>query len=424
MLPALAILVNLDSTINISHRPMPPTHFLTAKQAADALGVTRATLYAYTSRGQLRSEPVPGRTRERHYYREDVDRLKDRKVARRDPSKAAAHGLHWGEPVLESGITLIHGGTFYYRGHDAVRLAETASVEDVAALLWRASDNERERLFHQPNPLDATLLAQLDRFSTDARSRIQAALPIAGARDHASFDLRPPAVRATGARIIRLATSIVAGGSARGPIHQALQAAWAPKRSAVADVIRAAMVLCADHELNISAFAARCAASAGAAPYDIVSAALATLKGHKHGGASERALSLVRHVDSVRTARAALVERLRQGERVPGFGHPLYPNGDPRAAVLIRLAEASGNDTAWRPFRHLVKAGGELLNDEPNLDFGLAAITRAYRLPDEAPFLLFALGRTIGWIAHAMEEYASGHLIRPRARYTGPMPGL
>ena len=401
---------------------MPPMHFLTAKQAADALGVTRATLYAYTSRGQLRSEPVPGHTRERRYYREDVDRLKARKVARRDPSKAAAHGLHWGEPVLESGITLIHGGTFYYRGHDAVKLAATASVEDAAALLWGASDTERERLFDQPIPLDARQLAQLDRFHADARSRIQAALPLAGERDHASFDLRPAGVRATGARIVRLATSIVAGRAGRGPMHELLQGAWAPKRSVVADVIRTAMVLCADHELNISAFAARCAASAGASPYDVVSAALATLKGYKHGGASERALSLVRQADTARTARTAIIERLRQGERVPGFGHPLYPNGDPRAAVLIRLAEASGNDAAWRPFRYLFKAGAELLNDEPNLDFGLAAITRAYRLPDEAPFLLFALGRMIGWIAHAMEEYASGHLIRPRARYTGPVP--
>jgi len=112
-----------------------PAHFLTAAQAAAALGITRATLYAYTSRGQLRSEPVPGRTRERRYYREDVDRLKARKAGRRDPANAAAHGLHWGEPVLDSGITLIHGDTFYYRGRDAVQLAETSSVEDAAALL-------------------------------------------------------------------------------------------------------------------------------------------------------------------------------------------------------------------------------------------------------------------------------------------------
>jgi citrate synthase len=205
-------------------------------------------------------------------------------------------------------------------------------------------------------------------------------------------------------------------------VHRALQAAWAPRRGAVADVIRTALVLCADHELNVSAFVARCAASAGASPYDVVSAALATLKGYRHGGASERVLSLVRSADSVRSARTALADRLRQGERMAGFGHPLYPAGDPRASVLMRLAEASGNDAAWRPFRHLARVAADLLHDEPNLDFGLAAITRAYRLPEHAPIVLFALGRTVGWIAHAIEEYASGQLIRPRARYVGPVP--
>ena len=402
---------------------MRPAHYLTARQAADALGITRATLYAYTSRGQLRSEPVPGQPRERRYYREDVDRLRDRKAARRDPARAAARGLHWGEPVLESGITLIHGGTFYYRGRDAVKLAETATVADVAALLWSADDKPADRMFEQANPLDGRRLSRLTQLSADTRSLLQAALPIAGANDLAAFDLRPGAVRATGARIVRLLTSIVAGRDADESIDRELQQAWAPRRSAVAGVIRTALILCADHELNVSAFAARCAASAGASPYDVVSAAMAALKGYKHGGASERALALVRQADSLRGARAAIADRLRQGERIPGFGHPLYPGGDPRAAALIRLAEASDNDAMWRPFRHLVKASADLLNDEPNLDFGLAAITRAYRLPDDAPFLLFALGRTIGWIAHAIEEYASGHLIRPRARYTGPMPG-
>ena len=87
---------------------MASGYYLTAKQAADALGVTRATLYAYTSRSQLRSEPVPGRHRERRYYRDDVDRLKERRDVRRDPAAAAARGLHWGGPVLDSGITLIH----------------------------------------------------------------------------------------------------------------------------------------------------------------------------------------------------------------------------------------------------------------------------------------------------------------------------
>ena len=114
--------------------------------------------------------------------------------------------------------------------------------------------------------------------------------------------------------------------------------------------------------------------------------------------------------------------RLRRGERVPGFGHPLYPAGDPRAARLLRLAEASGNEAAWRLVRALRKAGWELLHDLPNLDFGLAALARTYGLPGRAPLVLFALGRTVGWIAHAIEQYATGELIRPRARYTGPDP--
>ena len=397
-------------------------YYLTATQAADALGVSRATLYAYTSRGQLRSEAVAGRPRERRYYREDVERLKERKEARRDPAKAAAQGLHWGGPVMESGITLIHNGRFFYRGRDAVTLAETSSAEHVAALLWGAEEGERERLFDQRCVMSPRQLAQLRTFAKDPLTLLQAALPVAAAGDLASYDLRPAAVRQTGARIIRLLTTIIARRDAREPVHRLLQAAWAPKRNAVGDVIRTTLVLCADHELNVSAFTARCAASAGASPYDIVAAAIATFKGYRHGGATERVRALMAHAHTPKSARALVADRLRRGEGVPGFGHPLYPAGDPRAALLMKLAEASGNEVEWRPIRNLWKAGSEVLHDRPNLDFGLAAVARTYRLPDHAPRLLFALGRTIGWIAHAIEEYAAGHLIRPRARYTGPAP--
>lgn len=399
-------------------------YYLTALQAADALGVTRATLYAYTSRGQLRSEPVSGRPRERRYYRQDVERLKERKEARRDPSKAAARGLHWGGPVLESSITLIHNGRFYYRGHDATKLAETASAEQVAALLWAAEEAEQDGLFEQRCILTPRQLSQLRACTKEPLTLLQAALPIGAAADLASYDLRPAAVRQTGARIIRLLTAAIARHDARAPVHRVLQAAWAPNRDAVADVIRTALVLCADHELNVSAFTARCAASAGASPYDIVSAALATLKGYKHGGAAERVLALVAEAETPKRARAVVANRLRRGEGVPGFGHPLYPSGDPRAEALMRFAEASGNEPAWRPFGNLFKAGSDLLHDVPNVDFALAAVTRTYRLPEHAPLLLFTLGRTIGWIAHAIEEYGSGQLIRPRARYTGPAPHL
>jgi len=398
------------------------TYYLTAGQAADALGVTRATLYAYASRGQVRSEPVSPGSKERRYRREDIQRLETRKHARRDPSKAAAQGLHWGGPVLESGITLIHDGALFYRGRNAIALAETATVEEVAALLWGADSLTHDRLFDQRAALGARELARLRTAAKEPFTLMQAALPIAAARDLASYDLRPTAVRQTGARIVKLLTSAVAGRDTNRPIHRVLQTAWAPTRPAVADVIRTTLVLCADHELNVSAFTARCAASAGAPPYDVVSAALATLKGYKHGGSAERVLAIVDNADTLKSARGELTARLRRGERIAGFGHPLYPAVDPRAAVLLNLAESSGNEPVWRRFRHLLKAGSEVLHDAPNVDCGLAAVTRAYRLPEQAPLLLFALGRTIGWIAHAIEEYASGELIRPRARYTGPPP--
>jgi citrate synthase len=400
-----------------------PRH-LTAQQAADALGVTRATLYAYTSRGQLHSEPAPGRPRERRYYREDIERLRERKETRRDPAKAAARSLHWGSPVLPSSITLIHDGKLYYRGQDVLRLAETASLEQVAELLWTVEPAERGQLFEQPATLSLRQLARLRTRAADPLASLQAALPMAGAMDPASYDLRPAAVRQTGARILRLLTTIVAGHQSRAPVHLALQARWAPKRAVVGEAIRMALVVCADHELNVSAFTARCAASAGASPYDVVSAAMATLKGRRHGGQTERVSALFTETDPPARARARAVvaNRLRRGENLPGFGHPLYPAGDPRAALLLRMAEAAGNIEEWRRVRALSKAGCGLLHDLPNLDFGLAALARAYGLPGHAPLLLFALGRTVGWIAHAIEQYATAELIRPRARYTGPAP--
>lgn len=398
-------------------------YYLSAEQAADALSVTKPTLYAYTSRGQLRSEPVPGQPRERRYYRQDIERLRERKEMRWDPAKAAARGLHWGSPVLESGITLIQNGELFYRGQDAVKLAEAASLEQVAELLWAAEAAERGRLFAQTLALSPELLARLRTCMKDPLILLQTALPIAGTVDLKSYDLRPAAVRRTGARILRLLTVIAAGRDSQAPIHLALQAGWAPKRSAAGKAIRTALVLSADHELNVSAFAARCAASAQASPYDVVSAALATLKGSMHGGATERVSSLFAEAETPRQARAVLANRLRRGERIPGFGHPLYPAGDPRAALLLRLAEASGNEAEWRLARSLWKAGWELLHDLPNLDFALVALARTYGLPERAPLLMFALGRTVGWIAHAIEQYAEGNVIRPRARYTGPAPG-
>jgi citrate synthase len=294
-------------------------------------------------------------------------------------------------------------------------------MEQVAELLWAAEPGER-RLFTQPPALPPQRLARIRAFIADPFARLQMALPLAAAADPAACDLRPGPVRQTGARIVRMFAGILAARSWQRPIHLALQTAWAPRRPLAAEAIRQAVVLSADHELNISAFVARCAASAAASPYEVVAAALAALKGSRHGGASERVAALFAETATPRRARAVIAHRLRRGEGLPGFGHPLYPAGDPRAARLLQLAEASGNQQQCRLVRALSEAGSELLGDLPNLDFGLTALARTYALPESAPLLLFALGRTVGWIAHALEQYASGESMRPRARYIGIAP--
>jgi citrate synthase len=312
-----------------------------------------------------------------------------------------------------SSITLIQDGQLYYRGQDATKLAAWASLEQIAELLWEQTVVS----FEAPQ-----IPAGIPRLEDDPIASFQAALPLCGSQDLSSFDLRPEAFAKTGARIVRLLATIAAGRTSTEPVHRHLLSAWAPECEDAGEAIRAAMVLCADHELNVSAFVARCAASAACAPYDVVSAALATLKGQRHGGQSEASTRLIAEAASAPSISRLLHNRLRSGEGIPGFGHQLYPAGDPRAKFLLSLAERSGREEEWSVVSELRTTAAAILDEAPNLDFGLAALAHVYRLPEHAPLVLFAIGRTVGWIAHAIEQTQTPHLIRPRAHYTGPPP--
>ena len=191
-----------------------------------------------------------------------------------------------------------------------------------------------------------------------------------------------------------------------------------------ADLVRAVLVLCADHELNVSSFTARCVASAGSTPYAVVIAGLAALEGPKHGGSSTRAEAMLSSLAREKDVRRALAARLQRGERVDGFGHPLYPQGDPRATAILgwlRRRYPTSRDQVF--VRAVARAATRTTGEHPNLDFALAAASRVLHLPAGAPLMLFAIGRTIGWIGHAIEQYATGQLIRPRAKYVGVVPG-
>jgi citrate synthase len=398
--------------------------FLTAQEAAAELGISLATLYAYASRGMLRSESVPGEPRARRYPREDVARLKERKELRREPEKVAPKALSWGMPVLESALTLIQDGRLYYRGRDAVELARTATVEEVAALLWTGEPGDAGSLFAGEPPRIAWHLPQ----GLTPVERCQVAVPLVGAADLAAWDLRPSAVAAAGARILRLMARTAAGDPEipeSSGLATVLQAGWAPGRPEAAGPIGAALILAADHELNVSAFTARCVASANGSPWDVVSAGLAALKGSRHGGHTERVEALFREAGTAEGARRVLADRLRCGEPIPGCGHSLYPDGDPRGAALLAMAMAIAPGSPEVELAlAMADAYRELIREHPTIDHGLVALSRAIDLPTHTPLALFALGRTIGWIGHAIEQYAANSMIRPRAAYVGEMPGI
>jgi len=382
-------------------------------------------LYAYVSRGLVRSEAAEGKRRNRRYRAEDVRRLRERKERRRDPEAAVEGALHWGTPVMESGITLVDEGRLYYRGRDVADLAARSTVEEVAALIWTADEAEASTLFPPDPPVLSRRVRDVLRLATGLPpvEVFQVLLSLVAAEDPAAYDLRPAAVARTGARILRLMTN-VAAGEAAPQVAEALQRGWSPGDPGAADLLGSALVYCADHELPVSTFAARCVASSEATPYAVVLAGLAALGGVKHGGEVELVEAFLREVEAAGGARAAISGRLRRGERIPGFGHSLYPDGDPRAAGLLRLtAEAYPESSAVALSDAVAGEALRLMGERPTVDLALVTVARTLGLPSGGATALFALGRTIGWIGHAIEQYEGGALIRPRARYVGEQPG-
>ena len=385
---------------------------LTARQTADRLGIKLDTLYAYVSRGRLRSVMVPG-TRERRYRSEDVEALLDARSSPRPVHSSDPEALM---PVIGSSICLIENGRFYYRGQDTVGLSDWATLEDSARMLWL--DDKVSDFADVSGPSRSGNAGSISGLIERCQSR----LITLGDEDLAALDLTRARVARTGWRILReLAACVAPALPSPEPIHRRLAAAWRLGEPG-ADLIRRCLVLIADHELNASTFVARCVASTGATPYAVVAAALGALSGRFHGGETERAEGLFRELLEGSDPMAIMAGRLARGERLPGFGQPLYPDGDPRAtAILAVLAQAA-------PELHALaitaaEIGLRLIGRHANVDFGLAAAAIGLGLPRSAALGLFVIGRTVGWIAHAIEQYESGVLIRPRARYLGPRPG-
>ncbi len=414
---------------------------LSARDTALRLGIKRDTLYAYVSRGLLRSVGMPG-TRERGYRAADVERFRaSRGAGRVAPNETLV-------PVIDSAICLIENGRFYYRGIDAVHLARSATLEAVAAVLWGEPDaSVPVNAPHPPTPAAWAPPSPRMRGERAERGeageglirapphppvgpieRCQIRLAMLAAENPTALDLSRAGVVRTGSMILsELVCCVGDTAPTPGPVHKRLAASW-HLDAAGADLIRRCLVLLADHELNASTFVARCVASTGATPYAVVSAALGALSGRRHGGASARAEALFHEIGRDKDPpgndpMAVMAARVTRGDPLPGMGQPLYPDGDPRALAIVEAITAALPEIGARIAGTAV-AAMQLTGQYPNVDFALGAATTALGLPPGAALSVFVVGRTVGWIAHAIEQYESRVLIRPRARYTGKRPGV
>jgi len=408
-------------------QPLPR---LTTAQAAARLRIRPATLYSYVSRGLIRS-----RRAEDGGSTFDALEVEELAARRRGPAGRGAPGSTGGASgtplmVLDSDITLIRGDELYFRGRPARELAEQLSFEQAVGVLWRQPGLPR------PFAGDHSIVDAARRASgplgDHARlvDRLSLAVIVAGSHDPLREDLSEAVVLEAGRRTIATMVGTLplrgAPPAADASLAARLWAALSPAPPSEADLalLDGALILCMDHDLAASTMAARIAASARAHPYAAVAAALGAFDSGLHGSASVAAHEMLSHAIASGEPERAVAAQLAKGRGIPGFGHRVYRNRDPRAQHLFGRMRAQRRYAPAAASADLIAAVvAERVQRPANLDLALAALAIGAQMPPDAGQLVFAIGRTAGWIAHIADEYGREPLrLRPRSRYTGREP--
>ncbi len=395
---------------------------LQSEEAARRLGVKLPTLYAYVSRGLLVSHPAADGRRSL-FLADDVEALARRsRGGRRTETRLA---------TVTTATTQLRDDGPAYRGTAATVLATTVPYEDVAELLWQVGGEA-------PRPWPAVTLHPPGDLGTS--DRLRWATLMAGAGDPLRSDLRPEAVVAAARRLVAtmvaalpeqaapapVATPVQDGAlpagerTIEGSVAAALTARLAPAPDqALVRAVNAALVLLADHELAASTLAVRVAASTRADLYDAVLAGLGVMGGSLHGAASQLAHALLREAERS-GAEHALNEALRWQGLLPGFGHTVYGGADPRFTVLRDMVGDLGTPATRGALEAVLALAAQQGLPAPNVDLGLAALTRAGAMPEDAGRTMFTIARVAGWTAHYLEELDERPLrYRARAVYAG-----
>jgi citrate synthase len=396
--------------------------YTTSKEAAAALGVSIPTLYAYVSRGLIRSQGVAA-SRNRRYWKVDIERLKRRRILHEPTPEQPGSGEEAKGLLGETQITLLTQHGVYYRGRDVAQLAETETFESVAALLWEA---EPRAVFGKSLPSCPPNLARLRRSLAEVTvlEQVMALFPLIERANPRSYDLSKAGFARTGADLSRWFAAILVGANApsAAPVHQFIaESLRAPP--GFDDIIRRLLIVAADHEFDPTTYAVRATANAGVTPYYAVVTGIIASRGQRlQSGRVEAAARLLDEILDIADPRDCIVSRFRNGEQLVGFSSPVHDRMDPRAAVMMdALQNKFGDDLELKRLRRAADTAAEISG--ALMEFILPAIFVGRKLGLKGQELAIAsLGRTAGWIAHAMEQYHGRPLIRPRARYTGPLP--
>lgn len=370
--------------------------WIDTQAACTLLGVKAQTLYAYVSRHGIRTKADPGDARSSFYFAPDLERLLTQNRRPRARADVAQAAIRWGDPVLETSISEVREGTIWLRDRPIEDCAREVTLEGTAALLCG---------------FDRVVLPQARKRFSGASPFTRAMKALANEADGAPSlaSLVPSEMPQEVGRVLSVVTNACLAKVATGEVHRRIATKWGLTLQS-ADIVRQALVLLSDHELNPSTFAVRVAASTGTSLAAALLAGVTTLSGPRHGG-----VALLADEALQAALNGGLDQFLEQhADQSPysfGFGHPLYPAGDPRAAYLLDLIPKGA------PVLQAVDHASNRLSQRANVDTALAAIAYHFEFPADAAAIVFTVGRTAGWCAHAIEQAKSGTLIRPRAKF-------
>lgn len=408
-------------------------YYMKAPDVLEHLGIRHQTLYAYVSRGLIRSVRQPGK-KSNLYLREDVNRLKTKAEARQGIGAIAASAMQRGEPIVPTSVTEITKDGPRYRGWAAVELAaRQVSFESVAELLWTGTAPD-EGVCWDIKPLPPEV-RQLCGSVGQAASREQfmevialVTLTLGISRGAVAQRLRSGNTIDAAKQVMQVLVGclgylaedrrfagLMPGDSIARAVLRALGGATTDENL---QAIEAILVLLADHELAPGSFATRVAASSGASLHGCLVSAMCTHAGVKVGRVYDQVEAFLATGHTCALLLKRLAELQGQGRETPGFTHPFYPKGDPRAACLLRLTAArSHRSPRLQEFLTFVGTAREEFSLFPQVELAVVALCNEMGLPRESGGALFAVARSAGWVAHILEQRLSPVLLRPRAKF-------